>query len=240
MTGIAHKSVKLFCSYSHRDEKYLDKLKTCLAGLRRQGLIEEWHDRKILPGQEWEEAIEENLKTSEIILLLVTPDFMSSDFSYEKEMKRALDRHERDEARVIPIIVRPSDWEWAPFGKLQALPKNAKAINRWADKDEAWHDVAKGIRTAVEELTSKPSEQETDDFIDPTQHTLLRRYRECAESAWVDEELNRREVEWLGKLAHNELELISMAFVDITHPKTARRPSRASSRPYAVRYPSMK
>jgi tetratricopeptide (TPR) repeat protein len=147
--------VKLFCSYSHRDERYLTKLKTSLAGLRREGLIEEWHDRKIRPGQEWEEAIDENLETSEIILLLITPDFMSSDYSFEKEMSQALERHDRGEARVIPIIVRPTDWEGAPFGKLQALPKNAKPITEWSNRDRAWLDVVRGIREAVKELTNK-------------------------------------------------------------------------------------
>ena len=126
----APKSVKVFCSYSHKDEGFLDELKTWLVGLRRQGLIEEWHDREILAGQEWEKAIDENLHTSEIVLLLVTPTFMNSDYAYEKEMSRALERHERGEARVIPIIVRPTDWEWSPFSKLQALPKDAKPITR--------------------------------------------------------------------------------------------------------------
>src|SRR4051812_11017609 len=89
------KPLKIFCSYSHKDEEYLDELKTSLAGLRRQELIQEWHDREILPGKEWEEDIDENLKTSEIILLLVTPTFMNSDYVYEKEMRRALERHQQ-------------------------------------------------------------------------------------------------------------------------------------------------
>jgi CHAT domain-containing protein len=212
MTRRSHKSVKLFCSYSHRDERYLDKLKTCLAGLKRQGLIEEWHDRKILPGQVWAEAIDENLKTSEIVLLLVSPDFMYSDFSYEKEMKQALDKDERGETRVIPIIVRPADWQWAPFGKLQALPKDGKPITTWSNRDRAWLNVVEGIRKAVEELTSKPG---VDEPTGPTEHTSLHRYREGVESVWADGELNRREVEWLRELANDELGLSPSTAADI-------------------------
>jgi TIR domain len=152
MTETAYRAVKIFCSYSHKDETYLDELQISLSGLRRQGLIEEWHDREILAGQQWEKAIDNNLETSEIILLLVTPAFMSSDYVYEKEMSRALQRHERGEACVIPVIVRPADWEWK-LGHLQALPKDAKPITRWLDQDEAWLDVVRGIRKAVKELT---------------------------------------------------------------------------------------
>ena len=212
MTRSAQKSVKLFCSYSHKDERYLDKLKTCLAGLKRQGLIEEWHDRKILPGQVWAEAIDENLKTSEIILLLVSPDFMYSDFSYEKEMKQALDKHARGEAHVIPIIVRPADWDWAPFGKLQALPKDGKPITTWSNRDRAWLNVVEGIREAVEELTSKPGVVEP---AGPTEHTSLSQYRQHVQSVWVDGELNKREVEWLRELANDELRLSPSTATDI-------------------------
>jgi hypothetical protein len=107
---------------------------------------------KIAPGWEWEEAIDKNLRTADIILLLVSPAFMASDYVYENEIDKAIERHERGEARVIPIIVRPSDWESASFGKLQALPKDARPITRWPDRDEAWLYVVRGIRRAVQEL----------------------------------------------------------------------------------------
>jgi hypothetical protein len=143
--------VVMFFSYAHKDEAYLDELKAGLIGLQRQGLIKEWYDREILGGQEWEEAIDENLEVSAVILFLITPNFMASDFIYEKEMSRALEKHERGEARVIPIIVRPTDWHWA-CGHLQALPKDAKPITTWPNHDEAWLDVVIGIRKVVKEL----------------------------------------------------------------------------------------
>jgi hypothetical protein len=130
MTSEAHKPLRIFCSYAHEDEVYVRALRTSLRPLERQGLIEWWHDREIIPGQEWREAIDENLQAADIILLLISPDFMASDFAYEEEMQRAITRHERGEASVIPIIVRRTDLEGAPFKHLQSLPKDLRPIGR--------------------------------------------------------------------------------------------------------------
>src|SRR5918911_1497888 len=114
------KPLRIFCSYAHEDEGHLDELRTSLRGLERQGLIEWWHDREIVPGWEWEEDIDKNLRTADVVLLLVSRHFMASDYVYEKEISVAVKRHKRGEARVIPVILSPADWEWASFGKLQA------------------------------------------------------------------------------------------------------------------------
>ncbi len=151
-------AVKVFFSYSHKDEALRDEMETHLTMMKHQGLIEPWHDRKILPGVDWENAIDENLEVADIILLLVSINFVASPYCYGKEMKRAMERHETREARVIPIILKPSDWNGAPFGKLQALPKNAKPVTTWQDQDEAFLNVAQGIRKVVEDIAkSKPS-----------------------------------------------------------------------------------
>jgi hypothetical protein len=154
-------------------------LKTWLVGLERQGLIEEWHDRMISPGDEWEEAIAENLETSQLVLLLVTPDFIASHYIYEKEIDQAIERHSRGEARVIPIIVRPALWEDTTFGKLQALPQGPKPITTWANQDEAWLDVLKGIQQAVQELLFNRQAPEQEDSSEQV-------YREAVEWAWTD------------------------------------------------------
>lgn len=138
--------------YSHKDEKFRDALATHLSLLKRQGVIKEWYDRKITAGEEWGNAIDEHLEVADIILLLVSPDFISSDYCWGKEMIKALERHDAGKARVIPIIVRPVNWSGAPFGRLQALPKNAKAVTLWANRDSAWVDVASGIAKAIETL----------------------------------------------------------------------------------------
>jgi hypothetical protein len=113
---------KIFFCYAHEDEPLLKKLKSHPRSLQRGGLIEVWHDRDICAGTEWEQEIKAQLNTAQIILFLVGPDFMDSDCCYGIEMKRAMERHERGDARVIPVILRRVYWDGAPFGKLQALP----------------------------------------------------------------------------------------------------------------------
>jgi hypothetical protein len=148
-------SLELFFSYSHKDEKYRDRLETHLALLKRDGWIAGWHDRKISAGNEWKGQIDQHLNSARIILLLVSPDFLASDYCYDVEMKRAMARHEAGEARVIPVILKTCDWQKAPFAKLQALPKDARPITKWKPHDEAFANIAQGIRAAVREMTGR-------------------------------------------------------------------------------------
>jgi internalin A len=143
---------RLFYSYSHKDEAIRNELETQLKLLSRMGLITEWHDRKIEAGDDWKTRIDENLERADVILLLVSADFIASDYCYEKEMKRALQRHIAGEARVIPIIIREVNWRRAEFAKLQALPKDGKAVMEWPSKDAAWRNVSEGIERIVDEL----------------------------------------------------------------------------------------
>jgi internalin A len=149
------KAVRLFCSYSHKDEALRDELETHLTLLQRQGLIKTWHDRKIEAGDEWKTKIDEELEGADIILLLVSADFIVSDYCYEIEMKGALERHEKGEAKVIPVILRDVNWKGAPFAKLQALPKDGLPVMKWADKDSAWRNVEEGIEKVVEEMRGR-------------------------------------------------------------------------------------
>ena len=144
--------IDIFFSYAHEDEALRNELAKQLKLMKRQGLINEWYDRDIDAGTEWKQVIDEHLNTAQVILLLVSPDFLDSDYCYETEMKRAMERHEAREARVIPVILRSCDWYSAPFGKLQALPRNAKPITTWSNRDDAFLDVAKGIRKVVEDM----------------------------------------------------------------------------------------
>lgn len=141
--------VEVFYSYSHKDEEFRDELEKHLVMLKREGFISGWHDRKIEAGIEWRDQINEHLESAGIILLLISSDFLASDYCYDIEMKRAMQRHDNGEARVIPIILRTCDWRSGPFAKLQALPKNATPIKSWVDKDEAFTDVAAGIRLVI-------------------------------------------------------------------------------------------
>src|SRR6266480_4157652 len=146
--------VKIFFCYAHEDEQLLNKLKNHLFPLKRTGLIDIWHDRDISAGTDWEQQIKSQLNQAQIILLLVSPDFMVSDYCYGIEMQRALERHDLGEARVIPIILRHVYWQ-GMLGRLQALPTDARPIKSWPDLDEALYNVTEGIRKVIEEITSK-------------------------------------------------------------------------------------
>lgn len=145
--------IEVFFSYSHKDEELRDELSKHLAMLKRRHVITGWHDRRIGAGKEWQSEIDHHLKTADIVLLLVSSDFLASEHCYDVEVRRAMERHDTQEARVIPVILRPVDWKGAPFVRLQALPKDAKPITAWANRDDAFLNVAEGIRAAVEELT---------------------------------------------------------------------------------------
>lgn len=149
------KPVEVFFSYSHKDESFREQLEIHLSMLKRQHLIKPWHDRMITAGDEWKGQIDKNLDSAEIILLLITANFLASDYCYDIEMKRAMERNEVGEARVIPIILTPVEgWMYSPFAKLQVLPKDGKPVTRWDDRDEAFVNVAEGIRKSIK-LISK-------------------------------------------------------------------------------------
>src|SRR3989442_1744044 len=150
-------ALQLFYSYAHEDEQLRKKLEKHLSLLKQQGLIVDWHDRDISAGREWRSEIDAHLNTADIILLLISPDFIASEYCYSNEMMRAVERHEAGEARVIPILLRPTDWESTPFHKLQALPEDARPITKWRPRDDAFLNVAQGIRKAVEELRASSS-----------------------------------------------------------------------------------
>lgn len=145
----------VFFSYSHADEALRDQLEKQLAMLKRQGVIETWHDRRIGAGDELDPSISAHVESDDIILLLVSPDFLASDYCYDREMRRAMERHDAKQAIVIPIILRPCDWHGARFGKLMATPTDGKPVTQWSDRDEALLNVAHAIRAAAGKVSIK-------------------------------------------------------------------------------------
>ncbi|MBV2137066.1 MAG: toll/interleukin-1 receptor domain-containing protein [Candidatus Thiodiazotropha sp. (ex Ctena orbiculata)] len=144
--------IRLFLSYSHQDEDLRKELEKHLAALRRDGVIDIWQDRRIGPGDEFDREISNQLESADIVLLLVSSDFLHSDYCYDIEMKRALERHAEDSARVIPVILRPCDWQKTPLGKLNATPTDGKPVIEHASLDRGFLEVARAVRTATEEL----------------------------------------------------------------------------------------
>lgn len=153
-------TIRIFYCYAREDKALRNRLEKHLGNLKQQGFIMGWHDYEISAGKEWEREINDYLNIAHIILLLVSPSFMHSEYCYSIEMKRALERQDAGKARVIPVLLRPVDCENAPFSKLQFLPLGCKAITSWRNRDEAFLNVAHGIRKVVQELLQEQSMDE--------------------------------------------------------------------------------
>src|ERR1700736_6426563 len=138
--------IDIFFSYAHEDETLRNELAKQLKLMKRQGLINEWYDRDIKAGTEWKQEIAEHLNTAQIILLLISPDFMASEYCYGTEMTRAMERQNSGESRVIPIMLRPVDTKGAPFSGIKMLPSVHGPVTSWPNHDEAFFNVAQGIR----------------------------------------------------------------------------------------------
>jgi hypothetical protein len=161
----------VFFSYAHRDKGFRDRLEEHLSNLKYRGLITTWYDREISAGEEWAQQIDIYLNKAHIILLLISASFMASEYCYSIEMRRALERHERHEADVVPILLRPVLYTDAPFAKLQMLPTNGKPIVRWRDRDSAFVDIAYAIERVAQKYlppslatpprASEPPDEET-------------------------------------------------------------------------------
>jgi hypothetical protein len=142
-------TARIFISYSHRDEAMLERLHTHLAMLRRESAISDWHDRMITAGQKIDSVVDVELESCQIFLPLVSPDFLASNYCYEKEMQRAIARHEEDRLKVIPIILEPCDWAASPLSKFKALPKDGKPVSDWSNQNAAWLNVVAELRKAL-------------------------------------------------------------------------------------------
>lgn len=150
---------KLFFSYSHADEDLRNRLEKHLAALKHQGLIETWYDRRIIAGQEFAQEIDSRLEAADVILLLISADFLASEYCYTREMAWALERHEKGDAIVIPVILRPCDWHDTPFGKLLAAPRDGLAVTKWPDMDDAFLDVVTAIKKVLRSRSPRPNQE---------------------------------------------------------------------------------
>jgi hypothetical protein len=158
-------SVEIFCSYAPKDEALRQEFESHVTVMRRQKLVQIWHDRQIVAGDDWSGAIDDHLNGADIVTLFVSADFLASDYCYEKELTRAMDREQRKEALVVPIILRPCDWSDAPFGRLQAIPTNARPVTKWENRDEPWTDVALHLKITVKEVLRRVEEKVKGEFV---------------------------------------------------------------------------
>jgi hypothetical protein len=184
----AAQPISIFFSYAREDEELRDELAKHLKNLERQGIIKNWHDRCILAGQEYDNEINKNLENADIILLLISPDFLSSDYCFNREVKLAMERYDRGEAIVVPIILRSCHWDSTPFAKLRALPSNGEAVatRNGPGRDTAFAEITKEIvlllrkicRVSSSELINKLSEgeytfQSIDDLVESTRKKTI-------------------------------------------------------------------
>lgn len=149
-----NKPIKLFISYSHKNASDRERFEVHLAVPIRQGLVEVWHDRMIIAGADWGGTIDEHLNSADIIVFLVSADFVASAYVWDCELARALERHDRDEAVIVPIIVAPVYWKGAPFGRLKMLPPDARPISLWRNRDHAWSQTATAVCKLAEAVAA--------------------------------------------------------------------------------------
>jgi len=142
--------MKIFISYAHKDEFYKNELLKHLSNLQRKGIIDGWHDRLIKPGEKWNESIKCALYECQVIVCLISADFLASEYIHNTEIKIALERYAKGEVLIIPVIVRPCNWDDSDLGKFQALPKDAKALSTWENMDEGLLSVAQGVKKIIE------------------------------------------------------------------------------------------
>lgn len=149
--------VEIFCSYSHArpDEALRAAFAKSMSVWVRKKIVRIWHDGRIAAGDNWALNIDEHLNSADIIVLLVSPDFLSSDFCYEKEMGRALERMQNNEALIVPIIVRECSWEETPIARIQALPEKGKPVTLWTNRDQAWKNVADSLARRTREVLDR-------------------------------------------------------------------------------------
>lgn len=145
-------AIKVFISYSHKDEAFKDELLEHMAGLKSSGLVDAWHDRKIIAGEDLSGTIDKNLESSEIIIFLLSSSFMSSNYCMNIEAKKAIEMHQQNKAKLIPVLVRHVEWSHSGLKHLATLPTDAKPVASWNDRDEAWLNVVEGVKFHIEEF----------------------------------------------------------------------------------------
>jgi hypothetical protein len=150
--GPAQSPILVFYSYAPEDAALYVELEKHLKLLHRY--VAAWHAGMVIAGTDATREAAKRLDEANIVVVLVSAHYLSSDSLYLGELRRAMERHESDETRVIPVIVRPCDWDIAQFARLKPLPTGGRPVSVWPDKDEAWTDVAKGIRRGIEELAA--------------------------------------------------------------------------------------
>jgi len=194
--------LNIFFAYSREDSALRERLDKHLSGLKRRNYINTWFDGQIEAGAEWEKEIDFALSKADIILLLISADFIASDYCFDVEMKKAISRHEKGDAVIIPIILHPCDWSDLPFSKIQGLPQNGQAITseNWKSPEFALSEIAKSIKDTVENLrqTKNKHLRAINEVLNEKDYEL-RITLEQVEELKLEEEILQESIEKLNK-----------------------------------------
>lgn len=157
MPNESQSGARIFISYAHEDEDLKEELDKHLKVLKRSSKVEVWSDRQLAAGQEWDDSIMSELRRANIILLLISVDFNASDFIWDKELAVAMERHQEGTSRVVPIILRKCNWEGLPYAALQALPRRARPVTEYPDRDVAYTEIAEAVEQLVDQINDQLS-----------------------------------------------------------------------------------
>ena len=171
--------MRAFISYCHADKKLYERLKTHLKSLEREKLVEPWSDYEILPGSNIDDEIKHKMEESELFLLLISPDFIASDYCFGKELDHAINRHYSGTAKVIPIILEPCNLESiSELLKLKALPDEAVPISTFNNHNVAFSQVIEGLKLVISDynklLDSNATTKIPKDFKSPHSNCELK------------------------------------------------------------------
>ncbi len=215
--------LKLFISYARKDADYKDELLVHLKPLKRNGVIEAWHDSDVEAGDEWEPEILHQLETADVLLFLVSPNFMASDYIYNKEIVEAKKRHDHGDTTIVPIWIKPVSVPDDFLNKFQSLPKDRKPVSQWADHDEAWVDVVQRLKKLFDRLQNKTPETSQNSFQDSNNDAVIHESSSNFSKAHIRDLISKSRTKDALKLlldhtadsdsdAHNALTLLSSRF----------------------------
>ena len=142
-------TLKTFLSYSHEDKRLRKKLRNHFAPLRHQGLVSWWDDGGLQVGEHIDSVTRAALERTDVFLLLVSPEFLSSEYCWGVEMKHALERHRAGTALVLPVITKPCYWKESPLGELLVAPTDGRPISSWSPRDAGWADATRLMLQAI-------------------------------------------------------------------------------------------
>ena len=164
--------LKLFLSYAHEDRDIVAELRKHLAPLRYEQIVTDWYDLELMPGHDWDQDIISQLESSDLVLVVISADFVASNYAYGRELNLSLDLHDQDRVRLLPVIARNCKWQNLPFARLQVLPEGAVAISSWQNRDDAFVSVVLGVERVAREILSS-GDSLVDDWL--TSRLLRRR-----------------------------------------------------------------